>query len=69
MWVSGQKPASEPGIIISVMVADARATCESITAAGGEIVRPVDPTASEIVAWFRDPAGNVMGIYEHRGLR
>lgn len=68
MWVLGRKPATEAGLIISIMVADAAAACEAIVAAGGEIVRPVDPDASEITAWFRDPAGNVMGVYQERGL-
>jgi predicted enzyme related to lactoylglutathione lyase len=68
MWVLGRKPATEAGLIVSIMVADAAAACDAIVATGGEIVRPVDPDASEIIAWFADPAGNVMGIYEERGL-
>jgi len=68
MWVLGRKPAGEAGLIVSIMVADARASCEAIVAAGGAIVRPVDPDASEIIAWFHDPAGNLMGIYEERAL-
>ena len=39
-----------------------------IVANGGMVVRPVDPAASEIVAHFRDPGGNVLGIYQERGL-
>jgi predicted enzyme related to lactoylglutathione lyase len=67
MWVLGRKPATEPGLIISIMVADANAACAAVVAAGGEITKPVDPNARELTAWFRDPAGNVMGIYEERG--
>jgi predicted enzyme related to lactoylglutathione lyase len=68
MWVLGRKPVGEPGLIVSIMVADAIAACDAIVAAGGTIVRPVDPNAREIIAWFHDPAGNLMGIYEERAL-
>jgi len=33
-----------------------------------QIVRRIDPNASEVFAWFRDPAGNVLGIYQQAGL-
>lgn len=68
MWVLGRKPATDAGLIVSIMVADATAACEAIVAAGGVIVRPVDPDASEVTAWFRDPAGNLMGIYQEGAL-
>lgn len=50
------------------MVADAARTVQAIVAAGGEIVRPIDPNSGEVFAWFKDPAGNVMGIYQQSGL-
>lgn len=68
MWVLGRTPALEPGFVISIMVADARRALDKIVAGGGEIVREIDPNAPEITAWFRDPAGNVLGIYEEAGL-
>jgi predicted enzyme related to lactoylglutathione lyase len=68
MWVRGRPPATEPGLMVSVMVADAAAVVAAILAAGGEIVRPVDAEAQEKFAWFRDPAGNVLGIYQQPGL-
>ncbi len=67
-WCLGRKPATEPSLIVSVMVASAANAVAAIVAAGGEIVRPVDAGAQEKVAWFRDPAGNVLGIYEDPGL-
>ena len=42
------------------------ATLEKIVAKGGEIVKPVGADAPEITARFRDPAGNVLGLYEQR---
>ena len=50
------------------MVASAAKTIEAIIAAGGEIVRPVNPDEREVYAHFRDPAGNVLGIYQQPGL-
>jgi 2,7-dihydroxy-5-methyl-1-naphthoate 7-O-methyltransferase len=67
-FVTGRPPASEPGFGIYIMVADAGATLAAVRAAGGEIVRPVDPAASEVFAWFKDPGGNVLGVYQQPGL-
>lgn len=67
-WVVGRPPASEPGLMVYVMTADAAATVEAVVAAGGEIVAPIDPEGSEVVASFRDPAGNVLGIYQEPSL-
>ena len=50
------------------MVADAEATLEKIAAHGGEVVEPVPPGSPEIVAFFRDPGGNLLGIYQERAL-
>ena len=50
------------------MVADAEATLAAVQAAGGEIVRPVDPAAGEVFAWFKDPGGNTLGVYQQPGL-
>jgi predicted enzyme related to lactoylglutathione lyase len=50
------------------MVADAEATLRKITANGGEILEPTQPGARDVVARFRDPAGNLMGVYEEKAL-
>ena len=50
------------------MVADAATTIEAIIASGGTIVQPVNPDEHEVYALFRDPAGNVLGIYQQAGL-
>jgi predicted enzyme related to lactoylglutathione lyase len=67
-WVLGRPVAAEPGLMVYIMVASAAAAVEAIVSAGGEIVRPVDPHAREVVATFRDPAGNLIGIYQQPGL-
>ena len=67
-FVRGRPPARETALLIYVMVADAEATLKKIAAHGGEIVEPVHPGAPDIVARFRDPAGNLMGIYQEQAL-
>lgn len=62
------RPASpgEPGLLIYVMVDDINETIAKITANGGTIVQPVGADAPEITARFRDPAGNLLGLYQRR---
>ncbi|HVZ96630.1 MAG TPA: VOC family protein [Chitinophagaceae bacterium] len=67
MWVTGRKPLSDPGIIISIMVDNAEATLESIRRHGGVITQETGKDFPEITAHFRDPGGNILGIYQHRG--
>jgi uncharacterized protein len=67
-WVLGRLPSTDPGLIVSIMVANAAITIEAIIAAGGTIVQPVNPDEHEVYALFRDPAGNVLGIYQQAGL-
>jgi predicted enzyme related to lactoylglutathione lyase len=67
-WVLGRAPAAEPGLLIYVMVADADASVERVLAAGGEVVQPVDRSGEDVIARFRDPAGNVLGLFEQPGL-
>ena len=66
-WVTGRPPASAPGLMVYIMVDSAAATCESVVAHGGEIVQPIGADAPEITARFRDPGGNVIGLYQDRG--
>jgi predicted enzyme related to lactoylglutathione lyase len=63
-WVTGRPPATSPGFMIYIMVDDVAATIESLKAQGGELVQPIGADAPEITARFRDPAGNVMGLYQ-----
>jgi predicted enzyme related to lactoylglutathione lyase len=67
-WVLGRPIATEPGLMVYIMVASAARSIEAIRSAGGEIVHQVDPHAREVVATFRDPAGNLLGIYQQPGL-
>jgi uncharacterized protein len=63
-WVTGRPPSTEPGLLLYVMVDSVEATVDAVVAHGGEIVQPVGGDAPEITARFRDPAGNVIGLYQ-----
>src|SRR6266700_2302419 len=64
-WVAGRSPASAPGLLVYIMVDSVAATVDAVVANGGEIVQPVAADAPEITARFRDPAGNVIGLYQN----
>jgi predicted enzyme related to lactoylglutathione lyase len=63
-WVLGRPPAAQPGLLFYIMVDSVAATLDAIVAAGGEIVQPLGADAPEITARFRDPGGNVIGLYQ-----
>jgi uncharacterized protein len=63
-WVLGRPPAVEPGLLLYIMVDSVAATADAVVANGGEIVQPIGVDAPEITARFRDPAGNVIGLYQ-----
>jgi predicted enzyme related to lactoylglutathione lyase len=46
------------------MVDSVADTVEAVVGHGGEIVQPIGADAPEITARFRDPAGNVIGLYQ-----
>jgi predicted enzyme related to lactoylglutathione lyase len=63
-WVRGRPPSGKPGLLFYVMVDSVAATIDAIVANGGEIVQPIGADAPEITARFRDPGGNVIGLYQ-----
>lgn len=67
-FVTGRPPSREAGLLTYVMVSDIATTIELIAANGGEIVEPPVMGAPETVARFRDPAGNVLGLYQEMAL-
>ena len=63
-FVRGRPPASTPGLLFYIMVDSIEKTVELVKTHGGEIVQPVGADAPEITARFRDPGGNVIGLYQ-----
>ena len=63
-WCTERAPAAQPGLLFYIMVDSVSATCETVIANGGEIVQPIGADAPEITARFRDPGGNIIGLYQ-----
>ena len=63
-FIPGRPPATTPGLLIYIMVDSVAATIETVVKHGGEIVQPIGADAPEITARFRDPGGNVIGLYQ-----
>lgn len=68
-WVTGRPPSTEAGLLVYIMVDDAAATLRSVLANGGDITQPIGMDAPEITARFRDPGGNIVGIYQEPSRR
>lgn len=64
-WVKGRAPAAAPGLLVYIMVDSVVAAVEVVVKHGGEITQPVGADAPEITARFRDPGGNVLGLYQN----
>lgn len=63
-WRLGRPPSTIPGLLIYIMVDSVAATIQKVVANGGEIVQPIGGDPGETTARFRDPGGNVLGLYQ-----
>ena len=63
-WVIGRAPATTPGMLVYIMVENVAAVLDAVVANGGAIAEPVSAKGPTIIAKFRDPAGNMIGLYE-----
>jgi uncharacterized glyoxalase superfamily protein PhnB len=62
-WISDDASAAEPGLRPYIYVADVEETVALIVAHGGAILTEPSPEGLLTVATFRDPAGNVIGLW------
>ena len=58
--------SDQPGMLIYIMVDDINATLSLIAAHGGTVTHATGADHPEITARFKDPAGNVLGLYQQR---
>lgn len=63
-WVRDQAVQREAGLLLYIYVDDAEAAARRIVDAGGEIVEGPRPEGTLRVGRFRDPAGNLLGIWQ-----
>jgi hypothetical protein len=65
-WVAGRVPMKEAGIVTYVQVDEIDATLTTVVGAGGSMVTPRTDTGDGR-SWYaviRDPAGNLVGLYQ-----
>lgn len=66
-WRLGRMPQATAGIMVSVNVDDVAASIGVVRDAGGELVDGIGRDPGEITAWFRDPFGNLLALYQEPG--
>jgi uncharacterized protein len=62
-WVPRRFP-TEPGVLVYLWVDDIDAAIERVRAEGSELVQGIGGDPGELTARFRDPGGNIVGLYE-----
>jgi uncharacterized protein len=63
-WRTELAVAREPGLLPYIYVDDIAAAVERATVNGGNVVKPIFPEGNLSVATVRDPAGNVIGLWQ-----
>ena len=63
-WVTGRAISREPGLLPFIYVDHIDNAVERAAAHGGEVVKAPDPEGDLWVATVRDPAGNVIGLWQ-----
>ena len=59
------RPTTEtPGLLFYIMVDSVAKAANAVMANGGDIVQRIGVDAPEITARFKDPAGNIVGLYQ-----
>jgi uncharacterized protein len=63
-WVTGRPISRESGLLPYIYVNHIDDAVERIAAHGGEVIKPPCAEGDTWVAPFRDPAGNVLGLWQ-----
>ena len=63
-WITDRPAAGDTGVLPYVYVDRVDDTLAAATANGAEVVKPVYPEGDLWVATFRDPEGNVIGVWQ-----
>ena len=63
-WVTGRIASRDPGWLPYIYVDRIDEVVERVMTRGGQIVKPPYPEGDLWVATVRDPAGNVMGVWQ-----
>lgn len=59
------RPKGGPlGVVVYVVVNDIEATLKRVTELGGTVASPKIPVGAGYAAYFKDPSGNLLALYE-----
>jgi predicted enzyme related to lactoylglutathione lyase len=62
------RPADEPaGIVVYILVEDIETTLKTVRELRGRVVSAKAPLGRGYGAFFEDPSGNLLGLYEEKG--
>jgi predicted enzyme related to lactoylglutathione lyase len=67
-WVTGREVSQDAGVLPYIYVHGIDAAIDRIRAHGGDVVKPPYAEGDLWVATFRDPSGNVLGIWQQGPL-
>jgi predicted enzyme related to lactoylglutathione lyase len=65
-WVTGRMAAKETGLLPYIYVDGIEEVVKRVVPEGGEIVKPIYAEGNLWVATIRDPAGNVIGLWQEQ---
>jgi len=63
-WVIGRAVSREPGLLPFIYVDHIDDIINRVVTQGGEVIKPPYSEGDLWVATFRDPAGNVIGVWQ-----
>jgi predicted enzyme related to lactoylglutathione lyase len=63
-WQTGRAPSREPGLVLYIYVDRIHDAVGRVAAHGGEVVRAPYAEGDVLVATIRDPAGNLIGLWQ-----
>ena len=68
-WITGRLISREPGLLPYIYVNDIDEAVRRAVELGGEVVKPPYPEGNLRVATIRDPAGNILGLWQETAAR
>jgi uncharacterized protein len=63
-WVAGRTISRQPGLLPYIYVDQIRDAVSNVVPSGGEVVKAPYPEGNLLVAIIRDPAGNILGLWQ-----
>ena len=66
MWAVSE--GGQPGVVVYIVTDDIEAVLEKVPRLGGTVVSPRTAQGAAFKAYFKDPSGNLFGLWEERSV-